>query len=178
MKKEIRAWLLIVTLNIITIGSCLYAESVKAPVDTESVEVEQEEDIIRWKIDDVEEEIQIEPLEIEPVTDAVPDPTMNSLGEFKLTAYCACDRCTDGDGITSTGTVATQGRTVAVDSEIIPYGTPLIINGHEYIAEDSGGKWIQGMEIDIFFDSHQEALEFGIQYAEVFAYENLQNLVE
>lgn len=171
MKKEIRVWLLIVSLNIIMIGSCLYAESVKAPVSTEPVEVEQEEDIIRWKVDDVEEEIYIEPLEMEPVTDAVPEPTMKSLGEFKLTAYCACEKCCFewADGITASGTIPTEGRTIAVDPNVIPYGTVVTIEGYgEYIAEDCSINYIHEKEIDIFFESHETALEFGIQYAEVF----------
>ena len=62
-----------------------------------------------------------------------------SLGEFVITHYCACEKCTDGDGITATGTKATEGRTIAVDPEVIPYGTMVVIDGHTYIAEDCGG---------------------------------------
>lgn len=91
-----------------------------------------------------------------------------SLGEFKLTAYCPCMKCCKKtDGITATGTTATQGRTIAVDPRIIPYGTQVTINGVVYTAEDCGGA-INDNHIDIFFDSHFEALNFGIQYAEVF----------
>lgn len=91
-----------------------------------------------------------------------------SLGRFKLTAYCACKKCCGkSDGITATGTIAKQGRTIAVDPKKIPYGTKVIINGKTYVAEDCGGS-IKGNRIDIFFNSHQAALEFGIQYAEVF----------
>lgn len=95
-----------------------------------------------------------------------------SLGEFKLTAYCACLKCCGKtDGITATGTKATQGRTIAVDPKVIPYGSEVIINGHTYIAEDCGGA-IKNNRIDVYFDSHQEALNFGVQYAEVFLSEN------
>ena len=86
---------------------------------------------------------------------------------FCITAYCACEQCCGKtDGITATGTVATEGRTIAVDPSIIPYGTEVIINGHTYIAEDCGGA-IDGNRIDIFFDNHQEALNWGVQYLEV-----------
>lgn len=96
------------------------------------------------------------------------EPTLRSLGTFKLTAYCACSRCCGKcDGITATGTKATAGRTIAVDPSKIPYGTEVIINGHTYIAEDCGGA-IKQNKIDIFFNSHAEALKFGVQYAEVF----------
>lgn len=97
-------------------------------------------------------------------------PQKVSLGTFKLTAYCPCFRCCGKtDGITSSGTKATQGRTIAVDTRAIPYGTKVVINGNTYTAEDTGGA-IKGNRIDIYFNSHQEALNFGVQYKEVFIY--------
>lgn len=102
---------------------------------------------------------------------ATEQPKLRSLGTFKLTAYCACSRCCGKcDGITATGTKATAGRTIAVDPSKIPYGTEVIICGHTYVAEDCGGA-INGNKIDIFFNSHAEALKFGVQYAEVFVKE-------
>lgn len=91
-----------------------------------------------------------------------------SLGNFKATAYCPCVKCCGkSDGITATGTVATAGRTIAVDPSIIPYGTQLIIDGHTYTAEDCGGA-IDGKTVDIFFNTHEEALQFGVQEVEIF----------
>lgn len=90
-----------------------------------------------------------------------------SLGEFVITHYCACEKCTDGDGITAIGTKATEGRTIAVDPEVIPYGTMVVIDGHTYIAEDCGGA-IKGRKIDIYMDSHRDALAAGVKIAEVF----------
>jgi len=83
------------------------------------------------------------------------------LGEFECYAYDACVKCCGKtDGITKTGTKATANRTVAVDPDVIPLGSTLLINGKEYIAEDIGGA-IKGNEIDIFHNTHSEALEFG-----------------
>jgi 3D (Asp-Asp-Asp) domain-containing protein len=91
-----------------------------------------------------------------------------SMGRFKLTGYCACMHCCGKtDGITSTGTKAKAGRTIAVDPSVIPYGSKVIINGKEYVAEDCGGA-IKNKKIDIFFNSHEEALEWGVKYAEVY----------
>lgn len=106
-----------------------------------------------------------EPTEVIEVT----EPDNYYLGEFKLTAYCPCSSCCGqwADGITATGTTAKAGRTIAVDPSVIPYGSEVIINGHTYVAEDCGGA-IKGNRIDIYFDSHSEALEFGIQYADVY----------
>lgn len=90
------------------------------------------------------------------------------MGRFKLTAYCACSKCCGkSDGITATGTKAKQGRTIAVDPKQIPYGTKVVINGHTYVAEDCGGS-IKNNRIDVFFNSHKEALQFGVQYADVY----------
>lgn len=95
-------------------------------------------------------------------------PQTVSLGEYKITAYCPCAKCCGkNDGITSTGVLARQGRTIAVDPQKIAYGDRVIINGHTYTAEDCGGA-IKGNRIDVYFDSHEDALEFGVQYAEVF----------
>lgn len=99
---------------------------------------------------------------------AVEEPEPESLGEFKLTAYCPCEQCCGewADGITYTGTRATEGRTVAVDPSVIPLGSTVRINGHDYIAEDIGGA-IKENRVDVFFDTHQAALQFGVQYADV-----------
>lgn len=95
------------------------------------------------------------------------------IGEFTLTAYCPCEQCcgkwaegrpTDdaGDEIvfTASGEVAKAGRTVAVDTSIISYGSIVVIDGAEYIAEDTG---VKGRVIDIYFDRHEDAEAFGKQ---------------
>lgn len=90
------------------------------------------------------------------------------IGFFDITAYCSCNECCGkSDGITATGTKATQGRTIAVDPEVIPYGTKIVIAGNEYIAEDCGGA-IKGNMIDIYFDNHADALEYGVRTEEVY----------
>lgn len=96
------------------------------------------------------------------------EPVLESLGTFKLTAYCPCSKCCGewADGITYTGTTATADRTVAVDPSVIPLGSTLYINGQAYIAEDIGGA-IKKNRIDVFFDTHEDALEFGVLYANV-----------
>ena len=84
-----------------------------------------------------------------------------SYGSYEITHYCKCTRyCGKNDGITATGTQATAGRTIAVDPKVIPLGTAVIIDGHPYIAEDTGGA-IKGNKIDIFCDSHEEAINRG-----------------
>lgn len=89
------------------------------------------------------------------------------LGVFRTTAYCPCIKCCGNtEGITASGTKATANRTVGVDPSIIPFGTKLLIDGQLYIAEDSGA--VKGEFIDIFHETHDKALEYGVQYKEVY----------
>lgn len=99
-------------------------------------------------------------------------PELISLGEFKITHYCPCPICCGewADGITYTGTQATEGRTIAVDPDVIPLGSTVEIDGQQYIAEDIGGA-IQGNRIDIYMASHEAAEVAGLKYTEVFIYE-------
>lgn len=103
------------------------------------------------------------------VTSKLIEPELVSLGEFKITHYCPCPKCCGewADGITYTGTQATEGRTIAVDPSVIPLGSVVVIDGQEYIAEDIGGA-IQGNRIDVYMDSHQAALEAGVKYSEIY----------
>ena len=95
-------------------------------------------------------------------------PSGTSLGVFKITHYCACSICCGeySNGITASGTTAQAGRTIAVDPSLIPLGSSVVINGHAYVAEDTGGA-IKGNRIDVFVSSHSEALANGVYYAEV-----------
>ena len=89
------------------------------------------------------------------------------LGEFKLTAYCGCWSCSEGYGNgTATGTIAQADYTIAVDPDVIPYGSVVYINGKMYIAEDCGGA-VNNNHIDVYHNTHDEAVKFGIQYADV-----------
>ena len=63
------------------------------------------------------------------------------------------------------GTKATAGRTVAASGKFA-FGTKLNINGHVYTVEDRGGA-IKGNKIDIFVNSHAEALAWGVRYLPV-----------
>ena len=85
---------------------------------------------------------------------------------YKITAYCPCSKCCGKtNGRTASGTKATAGRTVAASSKFA-FGTKLNIGGHIYTVEDRGGA-INGNKIDIFVNSHAEALQWGVRYLNV-----------
>lgn len=95
------------------------------------------------------------------------------IGECKITYYC-CEPyehiCGDGDGLTATGIPVTPG-VVAVDPEMIPLGSTVIIDGQAYLAADTG-EAVRGNHVDIAVESHQEAIERGTHTAEVWVVED------
>lgn len=88
---------------------------------------------------------------------------------FTVTAYCPCERCNGRwtGQPTKLGTKMTAGRTIAVDPRVIPLGSKVRMNGKEYVAEDTGGA-IKGRRIDLFADSHSEAMKFGKKLIEIY----------
>jgi len=93
-----------------------------------------------------------------------PEPTAaRTLTKYKITAYCACSKCCGkSDGITASGAKVKQGVTVAGS---LPFGTRIRIEGvGERIVQDRG---TSGLHLDLYFDSHQDALEWGVQYRNV-----------
>lgn len=142
-------------------------------VITEQI-IENEEELEKIE----EEPITVEQPVSQPVQEKISTPPVTSrggneqrekinLGTYTLTAYCACAKCCGKtDGITASGTKATAGRTIAAPSNFA-FGTKLEINGKVYTVEDRGGA-IQGKRLDVYFDSHQEALNFGRKTAVVY----------
>jgi 3D (Asp-Asp-Asp) domain-containing protein len=71
---------------------------------------------------------------------------------------------------TATGLLAQRG-VVAVDPSVIPLGSRLFIDGYGYaVAGDTGGA-IQGMRIDLCFNSYDEAIRFGRRTVKVYIIE-------
>lgn len=137
--------------------------------DSQVAPMEIPEDIDVSKLEH-EEPMNSDTIEKEPIEEYF----WMDLGSFEITAYCPCTYCCgpNASGITCTGTQATAGRTIGVDPNYIPLGSKVKIvfsdgSEHEYIAEDTGGA-IKGNIIDLFCNSHQEALNFGRQIAHVY----------
>ena len=90
-------------------------------------------------------------------TETIYDGEMLYLGEFDAVAYY-------GGSCTATGTTPTPGRTIAVDPNVIPYGTTVYIESESicgyYVAEDCGGG-IHGYILDIYMGSYDECVQWG-----------------
>ncbi len=97
------------------------------------------------------------------------ETNIKNLGIFDITAYDTTE-CLGDDGNlikTASGMFPKAGHTVAVDRNIIPLGSKLMIDGIIYTAEDTGSK-VQGKVLDIFFDTHEETEDFGRQQKTVY----------
>lgn len=147
----------------------------------EATDDEKSEEPIYYEATITYAEPEVKTLEVALQTTT--EKTKKSLGVFKLTAYCSCVGCCEeyalnrpvdenGEAVvyTASGNRAVQGVTVAVDPSVIPYGTELEINGNKYVAHDCGGD-IKESRIDVYFESHTDAWNFGTQYAEVFVWQ-------
>ena len=152
LREHIPSFVALVVLLIFTIPVCVMTEKISAQA-VEPVEIS-------------------EPIIEQEYTTAVAEQEYIEV-TATLTAYCPCVKCCGkSDGITASGTQATAGRTVAVDTRLIPYGTEIAIDGNIYVAEDCGGK-VKGYTIDVFFNSHEEALNFGRQTKTVKIYKTV-----
>lgn len=98
------------------------------------------------------------------------EPDLVSIGTFTVYAYCPCEKCCGqwSGGPTASGVMPEEGRTVAADWDVLPAGTEIYIDGVGWrTVEDTGGG-INGHTLDLYMDSHQDALEWGLQEVEVF----------
>ena len=117
----------------------------------------------------------IEPTPIQVSVEPIKEPETQELtsqeyiGEYTVFAYCPCVKCCGKTNkVTASGTIATEGRTVACN---LPFGTKIYIEGiGERIVEDRGGGIKDGM-IDLFYNTHEEALQHGIKRLKVWVVE-------
>lgn len=117
-----------------------------------------------------------EPVEIEPEVEATASTEAEQVADdgcweysatMMITHYCHCTKCNGAKwayGPTASGVMPEAGRTVAVDKSVIPLGSEVKIGDTVYIAEDTG---VSGYHVDIFCDSHSEALSRGMFTAKV-----------
>ena len=113
---------------------------------------------------------QDNPVVIQPeeVLEVVSEPEpMHLYGSCTITFYdngaCCCGQWAGGH--TASGTVPRANHTVA--SNVLPFGTRLLIDGQEYVCEDRGDANMDAFWVDIYCDSHDEALRRGMYQSEV-----------
>ena len=91
----------------------------------------------------------------------------DSLGQVTTSGYCPCEICCGpyAGGPTASGTYPVSDHTIAVDADnpFVPLGTHVIMNGTEYVVEDTGAFDRYGVQFDVYYDYHESALAHGHQ---------------
>lgn len=122
------------------------------------------EDVVTPQQNDFEENVASEPVQEGStyIAEESSDGWVTMNAEATAYTMVANGDAMGGTGLTSTGTVPTANRTIAVDPNVIPYGSLVRYNGVTYTAEDTGGV-INGNKVDFYFDTLEECISFGIQ---------------
>ncbi len=83
---------------------------------------------------------------------------------FKVCGYCPCKICCGNYNIEIvTGIKPYANHTIAAPSKY-PFGTRIVLDGYgTFYVEDRGGS-IKDNRIDRFFNTHTEALSWGVKY--------------
>lgn len=98
---------------------------------------------------------------------------------MRVTAYCPCEKCCGehSDGQTACLHKICYGDTFVAADEHYSFGTEMLVPGYNNDQPvkvlDRGGA-IRGDRIDVFFNSHEEALQWGVQYLDVKVCESSQ----
>ena len=91
---------------------------------------------------------------------------------MKVTAYCPCPKCcgVHSDGITACGHVIEHADAFVAADRKFDFDTEMVVEGYNNSKPvkvmDRGGA-IRGNHIDVFFATHQQALNWGVQYVDV-----------
>ena len=86
-----------------------------------------------------------------------------------VTAYCPCEKCCGkwADGITASGHVIKKGDKFVAADRSIAFGTTIDIPGYGEVPVLDRGGAIEGDRLDVYFSTHQEALNWGVKNLKV-----------
>ena len=92
--------------------------------------------------------------------------------EMRVTAYCPCEKCCgkNSERKTASGHRIQRGDTFVAADKRYPFGTEIIVPGYNNskpVKVLDRGYAIRGNRMDVFFDSHQKAREWGVKYLPV-----------
>ena len=98
--------------------------------------------------------------------------------KVKATAYCLCQKCCGKSpsnpryGYTASGLRIVPGtgmKVIAVDTSVVPLGTEVYVEGlngasnYGYAIAADTGSAIKNMKIDLYMDTHEQALRWGVR---------------
>ena len=88
---------------------------------------------------------------------------------YRVTAYCLCEKCCGKwskvyPRRTANGHIIKPGDKFAAADKSISFGTKLDIPGYGIVQVLDRGGAIKGNRLDVFFPTHQEALNWGVKH--------------
>ena len=125
-----------------------------------------------------------------PPNPVIPEPEESApekvcLGEYRITAYCACEKCCGEWAKNRPGGIVVGAAGIELVAGVscaspLPFGTVVEVEGlGTYIVQDRTASWVaekyDNKVIDIYFDSHEAACEFGLKFANVYVEEETAN---
>ncbi len=144
--------------NISEDNSGKYAGSTGNP---SAVPVDMSSEIAPWRAENEEPRLR----QIPGSQEVSPKNTVSHGAVFAaiVTAYCPCELCCDNyaDGVTASGHIIQPGDKFVAADPSIPFGTLLNIPGYGIVPVLDRGGSIKGNRLDVYFDTHTAALEWG-----------------
>ena len=125
-----------------------------------------------------------------PPDPVIPEPEESApekvcLGEYRITADCACEKCCGEWAKNRPGGIVVGAAGIELVAGVscaspLPFGTVVEVEGlGTYIVQDRTASWVaekyDNKVIDIYFDSHEAACEFGLKFANVYVEEETAN---
>lgn len=175
-RREARFWYAAAILILLLLALCWRAAEIQAAGEKETAEKAEAGPVVQTLQLDMGMSKPAEAVLIRAkrgAEDAEPDRD-NLISDCTITYFCAETYphiCGTGDGLTAMGAQVQPGVTCAVDPDVIPLGSAVMVDFgdgvlHTYRAEDTGGA-VRGNHVDLCVASHQEAEALGVMYATV-----------
>lgn len=172
--RELTAWQA-GAVGLLVLASLLNAATTAALIDArdrladQAIRLQQAESLTPREQSPLPSRAEGDQAELERQADPAGGRAYKYVGACVITSYCPCEACCGAwaDGLTATGVPAEPGI-VAVDPEVIPLGSAVILNNRTYRAADVG---VKGLAVGICAAEHQEAAAYGVQRQDVWVIE-------
>jgi len=149
------------------------ADNMIQETDAEAVETADGAQVVQDEAhNDTTEQIADSSQAAVPIAESVEPADEWETVRMRVTAYCPCPKCCGeySDGITACGHKIRPGDVFVAADRRFAFHTEMVIDGYGNSQPvkvlDRGGA-IKGNKLDVFFMTHQKALEWGVRHIDV-----------